>query len=148
MFFFAPMLKKGTNLFFRILYVLIFVLLGQTYGFAQKANGSIDISEEFQKIEIYNKHISTANYYHHADQKRFGKDVSWFLVGLSGAIGSVVLFNHKNEDVRLYAASALAGASIATIWGALENKGDSNYTGERKALEEAKALFKNLPNKK
>ncbi|GAB3310073.1 hypothetical protein [Hymenobacter tenuis] len=142
------MLKKLTKLFSRLFAILIFVLLGQTNGFAQKTNGSIDISEEFQKIETYNKHIKTANYYHYANQKQFGKDVSWFLVGLSGAIGSVVLFGHKNEEVRLYGASALAGASLVPIFGALENKGDNNYTGERKALEEAKALFKNLPNKK
>ena len=141
------MLKEATKLFSRSISILIFILLGQINGFAQNVNENIDISEEFKKIEKYNEHIKTANYYHHIEHKIIGKKVGLFFVGLAGVVGAIVLLTNNNENVQVVGGAG-GGGAIAILVIALENRGSYNYDAEQKELEKAKALFKNIPNKR
>jgi hypothetical protein len=139
------MLKKETILFLRCIAVLIFTLLVQKNGYAQNANEIIDISEEFKKIDTYNEHIKTANYYHYEDQKITAKKVSVFFVGLSGAIGAIALIANEKFEIQLLG-GLLAGASIGLLYNAFEERDYSYYQYEIKEIEATKALFKTIPN--
>jgi len=140
------MFKKVIKLFSKFGVILLFSLLGQINGFAQSVNEKIDISAEFKKIDEYNQYIQTANTYHYEAKKRTWNDVALFLAGLSGAVGSAVLFNNSNQDIKDYGAPALAGVSFALLWMALESNG--THPRKEDAFKNAQALFKNIPNKK
>ncbi len=141
------MIKKITKPVSGFILISIFVLLGQKNCFAQTVIEKIDISEEFKKIDKYNEHIKSANYYHHAEQKKIGKKIGLFFTGLAGAVGAIVLLTKDNENVQLLG-GAVGGGAIAIMVIAFEDSGSYNSDVEREELEKAAALFKNIPNRK